>query len=670
MGKLGIIIERLLPDHYTKTLVGSVVDQAVFTQLVQVILPTLHAHLDKLYMDLSTVSVSWFVCLFLNSIPIRVAVRLLDGFFIDGPKFLFWVALAILKFNEKALVSRGRDEDIFVNILKDFFQRLGADGMGSMAEQTSSEPNVTAAPSDSENGAAVTIDPSSLSGYPLFVAVLNLAYSFSNVVTNEVVEGLRCKTRMKVVHQMEATSRRSQIRSLCEQVSMSEAEVGIVYDTLRILEFGNEEDEQGIDSPVGASIALRLEEERKEMESIGTNITNAGAWGFISRKRQAFKTPKAASKSGEVTPSTSQQQKSIKLQDFRKVYQKLGPWKSSMQEELRSKNNVTNIRNSTQKPAGGRKPQQTIPSVSNHQPNEDIHLNLVDRIYFYCSFNYTFFHHQKPAPQGGMGAEYMAQSGSNPNSSDSSSGSNAGGIKDSNYMVDLASIVHILDIMLKQALHSRLRFLFELHDIDGDGFLNKSELKAVMDSLMEIFETNTSDPEGKGRSNANNKLEDTEAYMKALSSFMSTALKMGNNKGVQSLTNGTDLLSLSTSSNIRKSSVASPSLKPSVEENGDVDLLGEDIKLSIDPNFSSSQEVADVSKRPTTSHGETSSRNPPVKERSTRSGSVGQIVLPSRQASSPNSDSDLTFRLSFNEFLLAVLSQSVFVHFFEKVNKL
>ena len=56
LSNLGVIVERMLPDHYTKTLVGSVVDQSVFTQLVHIHLPTLAAHLDKLYMDLSTFS--------------------------------------------------------------------------------------------------------------------------------------------------------------------------------------------------------------------------------------------------------------------------------------------------------------------------------------------------------------------------------------------------------------------------------------------------------------------------------------------------------------------------------------------------------------------------------------------------------------------------------------
>lgn len=78
------IVERILPDHYSKTLVGSVVDQRVFEVLVEAHLPAVWAHLDKIYLDLSTVSVPWFVCLFLNTLALNSSVKLLDCFFLDG----------------------------------------------------------------------------------------------------------------------------------------------------------------------------------------------------------------------------------------------------------------------------------------------------------------------------------------------------------------------------------------------------------------------------------------------------------------------------------------------------------------------------------------------------------------------------------------------------------
>ncbi|KAJ3062997.1 hypothetical protein HDU99_005020, partial [Rhizoclosmatium hyalinum] len=234
------IVERILPDHYTKTLVGSVIDQSVFTALVKTHLPNLAAHMDKLYMDLSTISVPWFVCLFLNNVSLSVAIKILDGFLLDGPKFLFWIALAILKINEKELLSRGRDDDIFVQIIKDFFERLAVPD-DSLDEGKVYDGKKELIPSDTTE----------LKGRTLFTLLLNVAYSFVNVITIELIEGLRSKHRLKVVHQMENSSRKSQIRSLEEQVSMSFDEVAVVYDSLRVLEFANEEIELALMAPLG-----------------------------------------------------------------------------------------------------------------------------------------------------------------------------------------------------------------------------------------------------------------------------------------------------------------------------------------------------------------------------------------------------------------------------------
>ncbi|KAJ3035820.1 TBC1 domain member 9, partial [Rhizophlyctis rosea] len=212
---LCIIVERILPDHYTKTLVGSVVDQSVFGHLVQTHLPNLWAHLTKLYMDLSTISVPWFVCLYLNSVSLRIGVKFLDSFFLDGPKFLFWLALGILKINETKLINKGKDDDIFVRILKDFFKRLGTDAVAG-TEDGKEEANTD-----------------TMVGRPLYEALMQIVYGFAGIVTTETIEALRMRYRLKVVHQMEDTNRRSQTRNLSEQVSMSVEEIGVVYDEVR-----------------------------------------------------------------------------------------------------------------------------------------------------------------------------------------------------------------------------------------------------------------------------------------------------------------------------------------------------------------------------------------------------------------------------------------------------
>ncbi|KAJ3065007.1 hypothetical protein HDU98_011596 [Podochytrium sp. JEL0797] len=616
------IVERILPDHYTKTLVGSVIDQSVFTSLVQLLLPALAAHMEKLYMDLSTLSVPWFVCLFLNNVALHVAIPILDGFFLDGPKFLFWISLAILKINEKELLARGRDDDIFVQIVKDFFARLAI-----VSDEDDDTAAATAALSDPK-AELIPSDTTTITGRPLLTLLLTVAYSFSPTVTVERIDRLRSQHRLQVVQKMEMSSRKSQIRSLEEQVDMSFDEVAVVYDALRVLEFANEETELAVLAAMGsATVAVhaRVAEERKEEEALRKTLINAGAWGLVSRKRKGSSlaapadAPATGSNSNETSPEAT---KTVKLRDFRAVFHKVSPWKSSIAAPTEPSPSFKNSPRKLSVPSANLPRGISAVRNSNNRspvlesgasvasihltPSEDVPISLVDRIYFYSSFNYSSFHANRATPQGGMGADYMKShnGGTEPKKD-----------RELTYVVDLASIVHMLDIMLKQPLNTRLRFLFDLHDLDGDGFLDKNELKAVMDSLLDMF--------GSG---------DDEEYMRAVSSFLNSALKLGGNKGGGNDGGGT-----------RK-------LPPVTMEQGE-DFGGLKSAPLLDTRVPPLVKQTSVQILGDHSSNSSHSRN--------SSGAAGAVA-----GSSPE------FRLSFNEFLLAVLSQSVFVQFFERVTKL
>ncbi|KAJ3357677.1 hypothetical protein HDU83_004832 [Entophlyctis luteolus] len=568
------IVERVLPDHYTKTLAGSVVDQSVFTALVQIHLPDLANHMNQLYMELSTISVPWFVCLFLNTTALSVGIRILDGFFLDGPKFLFWTALAVLKLSEPELLSRGKDDDVFMQIIKGFFERL--------ADETENY--------DPDDTPTVDGNVSELRGNKLFALLLRTAYSFSGSVCAELIESLRSKSRLTVVQQMENSSRKSQIRSLEEQVSLSFEEISVVYDRLRILEFVNEEAELALLAPVGpanAAVVTQINEEKQEEDRLRQLLHSAGAWGFATRTTKA---------SVAASDSISVGTKSIKLNDFRKVFNDLSPWKSG--KSLFSNHQSANQTAKSPKPNGLNLPHGLSATRSvlsgTDWPGasvsfEDFHIGLADRIYFYSSFNYNSFHASKAVPQGGT---YDSAKGSNFLKSGPSSTTSV-------YVVDLASIVHTLDIMLKKSLNARLRFLFDLHDLDGDGFLNQNELKAIMDSLLEMFET------GKDET-----FDSNEVYMKAVSSFLNSALKLGSEK------------------------------------------LGREPNSAIERSPDGEKLFA----RSLSAHSDSFSPSP-----------VSYLGDHSRNTSSSVQQKQ-KMRLSFNEFLLAVLSQSVFVEFFERVS--
>ncbi|KAI9197168.1 rab-GTPase-TBC domain-containing protein [Polychytrium aggregatum] len=575
------IVESLLPDHYSKTLVGSVVDQEVFTWLVEQHLPAVSAQIGQLYMDLSTISVPWFVCLFLNSVSLRMAPTFLDAFFVDGPKFLFWTALAILKHNEKELIQSGRDDDIFIGAIRGFFQRLSG---------PDSSPGDTKA-----------------SGYPLLAQILSLAYgTFGPLISTETIEALRARFRLKVVHQMEETSRKSQVRNLCEQVSLKFDEVAMIYDEVRRLEYKHEENLNDGHSEV-------LERSRSLESEMRSGLIQAGGWGILTN---------ALSPSTDTSDNGGFGSKALTLVDFRSIFRLVSPWRSGVAIGDRGKD---------EKQVG-------------------LAICLMDRIFHYCSIHHSF--QGSDDKNAGLKVPLVDPSK-----------------KSMAFIVDLATVVHVLDIITKQPLHARLRFLFDLHDVDGDSFLSELELKAVMDSLLEMFDQSRQEPV---RSNApvSPVSRGDEAYLAAVSSFLNTALKIGGGKSQSESTGSSLLMPLHQLKKMEKSSTSLRSVGPGQsslsglrpEATGPSRTMAEDLRAK-------QQTASPVLSLPKSSgrarSASTSSSH--LSRTSTEKNTPMSVRTASNSKNGNHVDDSAAFRLSFNEFLLAILSQSVFVEFFERI---
>ena len=120
---LAILCDRLLPGYYSTTMYGTLLDQRVFESLVEKTMPILWDHLVKSDVQLSVVSLPWFLSLYINSMPLVFAFRVLDVFFLEGPKVLFQVGLAILRINGEELLDAA-DDGAFISVLKGYFSKL------------------------------------------------------------------------------------------------------------------------------------------------------------------------------------------------------------------------------------------------------------------------------------------------------------------------------------------------------------------------------------------------------------------------------------------------------------------------------------------------------------------------------------------------------------------
>ena len=185
---LSTLCDRLLPGYYSQTMYGTLLDQRVFESLVEKTMPILWDHLIKSDIQLSVVSLPWFLSLYINSMPLVFAFRVLDVFFLEGPKVLFQVGLAILRINGEELLD-AQDDGAFISVLKHYFSTL----------DESAHPN-----SDNEKFRAVT----------RFQELIVVAFKeFSGITQNTIAEE-RTKHKDAVLASIESFAKRTQLRNL------------------------------------------------------------------------------------------------------------------------------------------------------------------------------------------------------------------------------------------------------------------------------------------------------------------------------------------------------------------------------------------------------------------------------------------------------------------------
>lgn len=123
---LSIICEDLLPNYYTPTMDGSLTDQQVLRSLIEECLPTVHQQLVKLNAPIAVITLPWFLCLFVTTIPLDASVRVLDLFFAFGRKILFQLALGIFYLAEDIILNCTDSIEVIFGV-KEYLSTLKAD---------------------------------------------------------------------------------------------------------------------------------------------------------------------------------------------------------------------------------------------------------------------------------------------------------------------------------------------------------------------------------------------------------------------------------------------------------------------------------------------------------------------------------------------------------------
>lgn len=192
------------PGYYSKTMYGTLLDQRVFESFVEERMPALNDYIVEHDIQLSVISLPWFLSLFYTSMPLEYAVRIMDIFFMNGPRTLFQVGLAILKINGDDILQAD-DDGMFIAIIKHYFQTLN----------------------DSAHPDSPDIKYRQITK---FQELLVTAFKEFNVITEEMILKERGKHKKTIFENIESFVKKTQLRHMPKTFHLNDAELSNIYD--------------------------------------------------------------------------------------------------------------------------------------------------------------------------------------------------------------------------------------------------------------------------------------------------------------------------------------------------------------------------------------------------------------------------------------------------------
>ncbi|KAJ7414383.1 Growth hormone-regulated TBC protein 1 [Willisornis vidua] len=142
---LDALIGRILPDYYSPAMLGLKTDQEVLGELVKMKVPAVAELMERHGVMWTLVVSRWFICLFIDILPVETVLRIWDCLFYEGSKIIFRVALTLIKQHQAFILEATNFPDIcekfkqitkgtFVTECHSFMQKIFTDpGSLSMA---------------------------------------------------------------------------------------------------------------------------------------------------------------------------------------------------------------------------------------------------------------------------------------------------------------------------------------------------------------------------------------------------------------------------------------------------------------------------------------------------------------------------------------------------------
>ncbi|XP_062833351.1 growth hormone-regulated TBC protein 1 [Anolis carolinensis] len=109
---LDALIGRILPDYYSPEMMGLKTDQEVLGELVKMKIPAVAELMEKHGIMWTLVVSRWFICLFIDVLPVEAILRIWDCLFYEGSKIIFRVALTLIKQHQAFILEATNFPDI------------------------------------------------------------------------------------------------------------------------------------------------------------------------------------------------------------------------------------------------------------------------------------------------------------------------------------------------------------------------------------------------------------------------------------------------------------------------------------------------------------------------------------------------------------------------------
>ncbi|KAM4826775.1 TBC1 domain family member 9B isoform 2-T2 [Thomomys bottae] len=206
------LCERMLPDYYNTRVVGALVDQGIFEELTGGLLPRLSEKMQDLGV-ISSISLSWFLTLFLSVMPFESAVVIVDCFFYEGIKVILQVALAVLDANMEQLLGCS-DEGEAMTVLGRY--------LDNVVNKQSISPPIP------HLHALLTSGDEPPAQVDIF-DLLKVSYEKFSSLRADDIEQMRFKQRLKVIQSLEDTAKRSVVRAIPGDIGFSIEELEDLY---------------------------------------------------------------------------------------------------------------------------------------------------------------------------------------------------------------------------------------------------------------------------------------------------------------------------------------------------------------------------------------------------------------------------------------------------------